>query len=369
MLVVGTSKVEMLRLRMYGVRMCRKKILKEMCRNSMNNKGKGIAQESKHDYQRKNHKSRQEGFDEDILNMLSEASQNEISFLKTQVMSFREREDDRERESPSKEICKMSSSQETTLYEIFNFSGFHKDAGGSGGSASGEASKAHMELRISRFLRWLMKEIMTKLWFISSMMPDTTENLASICATILNQVVRVTEDTIREVLNNGDERRHKINANMDDINQCFNRMGYVGNFKKDLVIKTMLSREWKCITHIIIVCLLNVKGGFDQMNQQWAGAMKCLVMNEPFNYSYLIYSYMLGGDVEVENVRGENVQEENIEGDMPQQHEQQGKGLQGGNVGGVEERIDFPKISKAERKALNERRKQRKHERQAPSGI
>ncbi|KAI3808050.1 hypothetical protein L1987_23991 [Smallanthus sonchifolius] len=55
--------------------------------------------------------------------------------------------------------------------------------------------------------------------------------------------VWVTEDTIREVLNNGEERRHKINANMDDIIACFNRMGYVGNFKKDLVIKTMLSRE------------------------------------------------------------------------------------------------------------------------------
>ncbi|KAI3808063.1 hypothetical protein L1987_24004 [Smallanthus sonchifolius] len=64
----------------------------------MMSKGKGIAQESEHDYPWKKHKSRQEGLDEDILNMLSEASRNEISFLKTQVMSFREREDDRERE-------------------------------------------------------------------------------------------------------------------------------------------------------------------------------------------------------------------------------------------------------------------------------
>ncbi|KAI3808055.1 hypothetical protein L1987_23996 [Smallanthus sonchifolius] len=140
------------------------------------------------------------------------------------------------------------------------------------------------------------------------------------------------------------------------------------------------------------------------MNQQWAGAMKCLVMNEPFNYSYLIYSYMLGniqGDTfmmypcfiqMILNAKLKNLpttgcqlklthmgktivvdmresKEENIEGDVPQQHEQQGEGLQGGNVGGVEERIELPEITKEERKVLNERRKKRKHERRAPSGI
>ncbi|KAI3808054.1 hypothetical protein L1987_23995 [Smallanthus sonchifolius] len=197
---------------------------------------------------------------------------------------------------------KMTSSQETTLYEIFDFSGFHRDAGGSGGSACSEGiqgsygakDKSVLEVvdegdngeddgdndQGKAELKRFKGRQTTLVGRLCSVSPDPSlgdtvlrhchimvylkydarhnvcayldvtdarifgfKNPASICATILNQEVRVTEDTIREVLNNGDERRHKINANMDDIIACFNRMGYVGNFKKDLVIKTMLSRE------------------------------------------------------------------------------------------------------------------------------
>ncbi|KAI3808051.1 hypothetical protein L1987_23992 [Smallanthus sonchifolius] len=285
MFVVGTSKVEMLRLRMYEVRMCRKKILKEMCHNSINNMVRGY----------KKHKSRQEGLDDDILNMLSEASRNEISFLKTQVMSFREREDDREREitelrdmvvnqnqvieSMKKTIVKvcgiitdmqskMSSSQETTLYEIFDFSGFHRDAGGSGGSACSEGiqgsygakDKSVLEVvddgdngdddgdndQVMVYLKYDARHnVCAYLDVTDASTVGFNDALSWLSRSKDSHAIsfRVTEDTIREVLNNGDERRHKINANMDDIIACFNRMGYVGNFKKDLVIKTMLSRE------------------------------------------------------------------------------------------------------------------------------
>ncbi|KAI3808057.1 hypothetical protein L1987_23998 [Smallanthus sonchifolius] len=253
----------------------------------MKSKGKGIGQESEHDYPRKKHKSRQEGLDEDILNMLNMQS-------------------------------KMSSSQETTLYEIFDFSGFHRNGGGSGGSASSEGIQGSYGAKDKSVLEVVDEgdkgdddnddegdnyQVMVFLKFdarhnVCAYIDDTYASTVGF-RDALSWLSRSKDShaisyTIREVLNNGDERRHKIKANMDYIIECFNRMGCVGNFKKDLVIKTMLSGEWKCITHIIIVCLLNMKGGFDQMNQQWAGAMKCLVMNEPFNYSYLIYNYMLG---------------------------------------------------------------------------
>ncbi|KAI3808059.1 hypothetical protein L1987_24000 [Smallanthus sonchifolius] len=316
----------------------------------MMTRGKGVAQVSEHDYPKKKHKSRQE---------------------------------DMQR--------KMSSSQETTLYEIFDFSGLHRDAGGSGGSASSEGIQGSSGAKDKSVLEVVDEgdkgdddnddeadndQVMFYLKF------DARHN---VCAYIdvtyastvgfrdaLSWLSRSKDShaisyTIREVLNNGDERRHKIKANMDYNIACFNRMGYVGNFKKDLVIKTMLSREWKCITHIIIGDTFLMYPCFIQM------ILNAKLKNLPTTGCQLKLTHMgktivvdmrESGDVEVENV-----QEENIEGDVPQQHEQQGEGLQGGNAGGVEERIELSEITKAERKVLNERRVNRKHERQAPSGI
>ncbi|KAI3744563.1 hypothetical protein L1987_57646 [Smallanthus sonchifolius] len=51
-------------------------------------KCKGIVTESEHDRPRKKAKTSQEGLNEDILNMSSEASKNEIIFLKTRIMAF-----------------------------------------------------------------------------------------------------------------------------------------------------------------------------------------------------------------------------------------------------------------------------------------
>ncbi|KAI3808060.1 hypothetical protein L1987_24001 [Smallanthus sonchifolius] len=201
----------------------------------MMTRGKGVAQVSEHDYPKKKHKSTLEGLDEDILNMLSEASRNEISFLKTQVMSFREREDDREREIT--ELRDMVVNQNQVI-ESMKKTIEKVDAVGSGGSASGEGNQGSSGAKDKSVLEVVEEGDKgdddnddeadnDQVMVYPSMMPDTTENPASICATILNQEVRVTEDTIREVLNNGDERRHKINANMDDIIACFNRMGYM----------------------------------------------------------------------------------------------------------------------------------------------
>ncbi|KAI3786505.1 hypothetical protein L1987_40242 [Smallanthus sonchifolius] len=84
----------------------------------MMSKGNGIAQDSEHDHPRKKHKSGQEGLDEDILNLLSEASRNEIGFLKTQGM--------------------VNISQETSWDDLFDYTGFQRDVGNGGGSAGGE---------------------------------------------------------------------------------------------------------------------------------------------------------------------------------------------------------------------------------------
>ncbi|KAI3776609.1 hypothetical protein L1987_46395 [Smallanthus sonchifolius] len=47
---------------------------------------------------RKKQKTRQDGLDEDILNLLSEASRNETSLLRSQIMAMKDREEDTERQ-------------------------------------------------------------------------------------------------------------------------------------------------------------------------------------------------------------------------------------------------------------------------------
>ncbi|KAI3797766.1 hypothetical protein L1987_33029 [Smallanthus sonchifolius] len=58
----------------------------------MMSKGKSIAHESESNRLRKKQKIGAEGLDENILNLLSEASRNEISLLKSQYLALKERE-------------------------------------------------------------------------------------------------------------------------------------------------------------------------------------------------------------------------------------------------------------------------------------
>ncbi|KAI3810590.1 hypothetical protein L1987_20211 [Smallanthus sonchifolius] len=67
-------------------------------RRKMMSKGKVIVQEFESERPRKKQRIRQEGLDEDILNMLSEASRNESSIMRSQIMALKEREENREKE-------------------------------------------------------------------------------------------------------------------------------------------------------------------------------------------------------------------------------------------------------------------------------
>ncbi|KAI3783407.1 hypothetical protein L1987_42488 [Smallanthus sonchifolius] len=81
-----------------GVQIRRQQSVDIHARKKIMSKSKGIDLESKHDRPKKKHKPSQQVLDEDILNMLSEATKNETSLLKAEVMAFRDREDDRERD-------------------------------------------------------------------------------------------------------------------------------------------------------------------------------------------------------------------------------------------------------------------------------
>ncbi|KAI3824925.1 hypothetical protein L1987_06398 [Smallanthus sonchifolius] len=89
---------------------------------------KGVAQESESEHPRMKQKTGQEGLDEDVLNMLSEASRNESSILRSQIMALKEKDENREQ-------------GETDLDELFDFLGFQGDVGGRGGFGGDEGDK------------------------------------------------------------------------------------------------------------------------------------------------------------------------------------------------------------------------------------
>ncbi|KAI3819797.1 hypothetical protein L1987_13649 [Smallanthus sonchifolius] len=124
-------------------------------------KGKGKTVEQEQERPRKKAKHSQVGMDEDILHMLSEAAKREIGYLISQVIRFKNREDDREMEitelitmvvTQKKVIdgqqkslesmfgmitelyTKLNMSQEISWDYLFEYSGFHVDVGGEGSS-------------------------------------------------------------------------------------------------------------------------------------------------------------------------------------------------------------------------------------------
>ncbi|KAI3815163.1 hypothetical protein L1987_14820 [Smallanthus sonchifolius] len=171
--------------------------------------------------------------------------------------------------------------------------------------------KVDLELSSTRIRVWatlvailavspgILNDTMGEHWLVSPHMAGLKKDPRhNICAfvDVIDLCTAAFRDALnwinREVLEIEDERRNGIRVEIGDIKACL--IGWDMRVTKEKSYHTLLSREWRCIAHIMIVCMPNRKGGFDQLNQQWVGAMKCLVMHEAFNFSYLIYSYMIG---------------------------------------------------------------------------
>ncbi|KAK1436777.1 hypothetical protein QVD17_02559 [Tagetes erecta] len=73
-----------------------------------------------------------------------------------------------------------------------------------------------------------------------------------------------------------------------------------GGFDYRQVLKCMLSYNWRYLVHICIHCLSSRKGGLDAISSQVASAVVALVMNEPFNFSNLVFQGMVSN---IEGIR------------------------------------------------------------------
>ncbi|XP_021979976.1 uncharacterized protein LOC110876107 [Helianthus annuus] len=71
-------------------------------------------------------------------------------------------------------------------------------------------------------------------------------------------------------------------------------MGYAGDFSQKKEIKRGgLTRDWRFIVHVIAMSLAHRKGGYDGLNLEWSAAMLNLCLNQKFNFTGLIFNYML----------------------------------------------------------------------------
>ncbi|MFS7945776.1 hypothetical protein Hanom_Chr06g00528151 [Helianthus anomalus] len=76
-------------------------------------------------------------------------------------------------------------------------------------------------------------------------------------------------------------------------------MGYMGDFSQKKEIKRNgLTRDWRFIVHVIAMSIAHCKGGYGGLNLEWSGEILNLCPNQKFNFSGLIFNYML------ENTRG-----------------------------------------------------------------
>ncbi|HEY5235279.1 MAG TPA: hypothetical protein VIJ14_03800, partial [Rhabdochlamydiaceae bacterium] len=105
-------------------------------------------------------------------------------------------------------------------------------------------------------------------------------------------MIEITEQIVRDVLRFGDVGEERTEFPMFLIRGCFLRMGYNGDINAAMMKKTHLPSTWRFLMHIIIVCLSNRKAGFDVLSHATQSAMTALVLNKPFNFSGLIFSYM-----------------------------------------------------------------------------
>ncbi|MFS7955115.1 hypothetical protein Hanom_Chr07g00638821 [Helianthus anomalus] len=129
--------------------------------------------------------------------------------------------------------------------------------------------------------------------------PETINKARGIPTTVRNKRVIVAEERIRNILKLGDNAQDPVILSKDDVLDGFRGMGYVGDFRQKKEIKRNgLTRDWRFIVHVIAMSIAHRKGGYDNLNLEWSGAMLNLCLNQKFNLSGLIFNYML------ENTRG-----------------------------------------------------------------
>ncbi|KAK1419288.1 hypothetical protein QVD17_28453 [Tagetes erecta] len=99
--------------------------------------------------------------------------------------------------------------------------------------------------------------------------------LAEIRARVMGEDIILTVRSIAQMLRMERDVGSPMLLSLEDVHEGFLEMGYEGKelLERREIKKSYLSREWRFIAHVIIVCLDHRKGGTDGLNFEWARAV------------------------------------------------------------------------------------------------
>ncbi|KAK1431949.1 hypothetical protein QVD17_08767 [Tagetes erecta] len=111
----------------------------------------------------------------------------------------------------------------------------------------------------------------------------------------MGEDILLTAKSIARMLRMERDVGSPILLSLEDVHAGFLEMGYEGTDYLDQreIKKTFLSKEWRFIAHVIIVCLDHRKVGTDGLNFEWAPAMLNLCRGDKANIPQMIFEYML----------------------------------------------------------------------------
>jgi hypothetical protein len=111
-------------------------------------------------------------------------------------------------------------------------------------------------------------------------------------AVVAGRTIRITEATIREYLLFHDAEG-TVRFDRQILWDTLRDIGYEGDLTKVTFQKPLFSPHWKYLIHVLLHCLSPKSTSWDQFGQSIASALVRLAINQPFNFSHMIFDGML----------------------------------------------------------------------------
>ncbi|KAJ0797436.1 hypothetical protein HanPI659440_Chr04g0173811 [Helianthus annuus] len=125
--------------------------------------------------------------------------------------------------------------------------------------------------------------------FWSSAGIETVENKEVIRAIVAEKPVVITENTIRERLQLGDQPEDPTSIDLQCQRGLLMRIKYSDNVLANQINKKYMPLRYKFLLHILIHCLSNKRSGYDLSPIALTGLFTALILNKPFNISRYIF--------------------------------------------------------------------------------
>lgn len=132
----------------------------------------------------------------------------------------------------------------------------------------------------------IYKSLVGEFWDKASINKEGADGEGIVESVVKGRKVIVSEQTIREVLQFGDQPGFPTEIPVDQIKEVLERMRYEGTFPP--TIKKLLPPYWRFLAHSFVICISGRKGGADEISLSYIGAIIALIMDFDFNFSKLI---------------------------------------------------------------------------------